>query len=196
MKNLCHFIQYNKICRRGKTQRRDDPPSVDSMLHSIHRRVNQATQRGWLNGVGQVESAGNNAGIKTLFTTAGKPHYELHVPRDNGSLFFVNFLRSWAGRQQNSVQFFSIQLLTIGRHRDCAAKDRAEFDRHSSHGIHNDPPRSFYTFPPSRILAPIVWRIGVNGHGEKYAAGKTIQRYSSLWKEINRSLLSRSTFKY
>lgn len=100
------------------------------------------------------ESAGNNAGIKTLFTRAGKPHYELHVPRDNGSLFFVNSLGSWtgrrAGRQQNSVQFFSIQLLTIGRHRDCATKDRAEFDRHSSHGIHNDPPRSFYTLPPSR----------------------------------------------
>lgn len=100
------------------------------------------------------ESAGNNAGIKTLFTRAGKPHYELHVPRDNGSLFFVNLLGSWAGReagrQQNSVQFFSIQLLTIGRHRDCATKDRAEFDRHSSHGIHNDPPRSFYTLPPSR----------------------------------------------
>lgn len=131
------------------------------MLHSIHRRVNQAQTRVSRDaaavecGVGQVdESAGNNAGIKTLFTMAGKPHYELHVPRDNGSLFFVNFLRSWAGRQQNSVQFFSIQLLTIGRHRDCATKDRTEFDRHSSHGIHNDPPRSFYTLPPSRILAP------------------------------------------
>lgn len=171
------------------------------MLHSIHRRVNQAQTRVSRDAaaveceVGQVdESAGNNAGIKTLFTMAGKPHYELHVPRDNGSLFFVNFLRSWAGRQQNSVQFFSIQLLTIGRHRDCATKDRAEFDRHSSHGIHHDP------FIPSLLrgsLLLIVWRIGVNGHGEKYAAGKTIQGYPSPWrKKINPSLLSRSIFKY